>query len=102
MKSYLFFNNLFNEKYWLPHSDLVIPETERMDKALVIMLLEITIWGIKMDREGAFNNLKTARAAFSLQYLFCNICWMLSQNILSPCTISGYKNGEPFQIYKEK
>lgn len=54
MKSYLFFNNLFNEKVLLAHSDLVIPETERMDKALVIMLLEITIWGIKMDREGAF------------------------------------------------
>ena len=43
MKSYLFFNNLFNKKVLLAHSDLVIPETERMDKALVIMLLEITI-----------------------------------------------------------
>jgi len=28
MKSYLFFNNLFNEKVLLAHSDLVIPETE--------------------------------------------------------------------------
>lgn len=58
MKSYLFFNNLFNEKVLLAHSDLVIPERERMDKALVIMLLEITIRGIKMDREGAFKYLE--------------------------------------------